>query len=307
MNGGWEALRVVFRADSPIHIGWHDLGVIQRTRYYIPARAVWGAMVAGYAARNRGGGVPEIYHSAQERLGSCFRSTCFFPKCGVDGDPMRPRYLDEETDRGRHGLYYGGLPPAQFEARWIASQTSTAIEASCLAAEDRALHESEYISRVARPAKGDYSAGFENRQLYFEGYVLFREPLKAPAIKDALDVCTVGADRGYGWGRLKLVPRDEAKPDIFGFALDGEVGGNPALKPATAPFYLPAHLHVDRTEERGLAGDLEVLSGRDWSARGGAGQQLVQARLCWAPGTCGSGDPSKWRFALGPEGMWTLA
>ena len=32
----WRTYRVVYQAKSPVHIGWHTLGYINLTRYYIP-------------------------------------------------------------------------------------------------------------------------------------------------------------------------------------------------------------------------------------------------------------------------------
>jgi hypothetical protein len=317
MSKHWKALRLVFRAESPIHIGWHDLGMIQRTRYYIPARAIWGAMVAGYAARHKNGkGVPEIYQNAQKDLESWFRSTCFFPKCGLDGNLMRPQFLNQKkSDGDRHGLYYGDLHPTEFEARWVFSQTSTAIEASCLAAEDQALHESEYLSPVARSEESDVPRTIAQRHLHFEGYVFFTSNLTEDDISSALGAISIGADRRYGWGRLKNVTQ-EASSDIFGFLLDDFHGYGPGLKPNGKLFHLPGHLNVENTEDCCLAGDLEVLSGRDWyvpcaqnlndkQPRSGAGQQLTGANLCWVPGTRGSGD-SDWSFVIEPQGTWKV-
>jgi len=45
----WRCYQAVFAAASEVHIGWHDLGTIMRTRYYVPARNLWGVLVAGLA------------------------------------------------------------------------------------------------------------------------------------------------------------------------------------------------------------------------------------------------------------------
>ena len=34
----WHCFRLTYELRSPLHIGYHKVGNVQRTRYYIPAR-----------------------------------------------------------------------------------------------------------------------------------------------------------------------------------------------------------------------------------------------------------------------------
>jgi len=119
--GKWRCFRAVLQARAPIHIGWHELGLIQRTRYYIPARAMWGLLVAGLTPRLKSG--PELQYEATARdLEDCLRFTCFFPATDPSDDSQlfRPKYVE------KRGITYGELTAAEFESRLVYSQTSAA-------------------------------------------------------------------------------------------------------------------------------------------------------------------------------------
>jgi len=285
----WKVFRARLAAEGPIHIGWHHLGMIQRTRYYVPARAVWGALVAGMAPLLHGNeGVDPMYARTQEDLGRWLRFTPFFACDGVE--VLRPRYVEE-------GLYYGRHTVGEFERRHVASQTSTALAAHSLSAEEGALHESEYL----KPYRGT--------RLEFEGYLLIRRELAVDSVRMALERCAVGADRRYGWGRLRLSANGLSEADrVFGVftALQTDTsdaeGCDVAVEPAEAAYEIPAH--VVWSESLGeFEGELEVVSGRDWSG-GGSGQRLPTARLCWAPGSRPRANGTKLRFAVDSKGMW---
>jgi len=40
----WQLFQVTYELHSPLHIGYHKIGNLQRTRYYIPARNLWAAV-----------------------------------------------------------------------------------------------------------------------------------------------------------------------------------------------------------------------------------------------------------------------
>jgi hypothetical protein len=42
----WNCYLTIFRAESPVHIGYRQIGVLKTTRYYITSRAMWGSITA---------------------------------------------------------------------------------------------------------------------------------------------------------------------------------------------------------------------------------------------------------------------
>lgn len=327
----WKPYQVVFRAESPTHIGWHNLGLISRTRYYVAARNVWGTLVAALAPRLKAGSrVPHMYTECRTLVGQCLRFTPLFAleaaddeaaktllrapgtsaspsalqasdgeaaKTGVD--VFRPRFKEGE------GLMYGRLTPEEFENRFVFSQSSAALYAASLTAEDGALHESEFLSPVGRRRAEE-----KRKRLYFLGYFVLRDSPDLPleTLQSAAARISVGADQRYGWGRLALVGFGPSGSGIFDeFDVFDADKGECGVRATNAAFHLPAHLEAGSKPHLALEGDIEMLSGRDWdNKKGGAGRSVVKARPCWAPGSRGKSDPHA-RFIIQPEGYWTRA
>jgi len=289
--GKWRCFRAVLQARAPIHIGWHELGLIQRTRYYIPARAMWGLLVAGLTPRLKSG--PELQYEATARdLEDCLRFTCFFPATDPSDDSQlfRPKYVE------KRGITYGELTAAEFESRLVYSQTSAALEPMQLSALDGALHESEFLSPVDPK---------EKKGVHFVGYLVIHESLDTKLVEDTLRHCCAGADRHYGWGDLQLRGklRDAGGGPVFETLR--YAGGCEFMAPSGGPHYLPAHLACDGAES-GFEGALEAVSGRDWCKTDGPGRaSQPRAELCWAPGTRVANEGTDIRFEIGAKGLWT--
>jgi hypothetical protein len=45
----WALFRWVWQLEGPLHVGMPPAGSINRTRLYVPARALWGALTAELA------------------------------------------------------------------------------------------------------------------------------------------------------------------------------------------------------------------------------------------------------------------
>lgn len=313
MTSGWRCFELLFSAEAPIHIGWHNLGLIMRTRYYIPARALWGILVAGLAPRLGPPEPPRMYGSAATELEKLLRTTALFP---VVLDDAQASVLEDllPTISADEGRRWGEWTDEDFESEFVFSQASTAIDASAFSAEEGALHDSEYLAPVGRRGK----------RLGFRGYILVNEGLSVADVAQVLNTCWVGADRRYGWGAIRLRNHpDEAPPftgDLFGCARLAGIdpsSGDPLLEPVNpGQFFLPAHLLCPSADEgsacpaalNAFAGELEVVSGRNWHGRKGSGQDACAATLCWAPGSRFRDDiHAGFRFAIGPQGLWRCA
>ena len=106
VGGNWVCCQAVFAAEAPVHIGWHSLRSIERTRYYIPARAIWGTVIAAMAPRRSGSsGVPGMSEAMTKEVKENVRFTCFFAAAGSNAEVWRPQYRED-------GLRYGSLTAA---------------------------------------------------------------------------------------------------------------------------------------------------------------------------------------------------
>jgi len=271
---GWNLYRLVYQAKSPVHIGWHTLGYIKLTRYYITGKAIWGAFTANLTRAGEEKNI-EAYYKYGELLKEDVLLSYFYP--AIDPDiPLLPKFTDV-------GLKYGDYTESEFESLFIKSYGQTAVLPDSNTAEDESLHESEFIA----PCVGE-----EQSPVYFVGYILIKDGAKTKdnesvgwdsediKLKPILSEIFVGGDRKYGWGRLKL---NSSTPDsdIFGFkiksTLEVEIqSGKP----------IPAHLVINNDLK--LKGDIEPLVGREWgesNKKVGAGQKITNAEICWIPGS----------------------
>lgn len=273
---GWAAYRIVYQAKSPIHIGWHTLGYIKLTRYYITGKAMWGAMTANLTRAS-------YQYNDYAEIGNLLRNNIltsyFYPAlyCNEELTVMLPEYTP-------NGLRYGTYPATKFERLFIKSYGQTAVMPDTNTAEDETLHESEYIS----PLVDDGT----QRPVYFVGYIFISEDAEYRGskiawddIKSAMGELYVGGDRKYGWGRLVLDTKrtEEVKDRKF---FEHELVPDSRTVRISKENSIPAHLPVNCGLE--LKGDIEPLVGREWG-NAGAGQDVKlsdeKERIFWVPGS----------------------
>jgi hypothetical protein len=292
----WQAWRLELKAVSPLHLGWHSLGTITRTRYYLPARVLWGTLVSGLAQRLPGAGkVPQMYTSAEMLANQTLRFTPFFPFIGGPAvHVLRPRYCS------RQGLMYGTWSPSEFEHCFVSSYASTALNPDTLGHEDGALHESEFLCPTGQDAG--------STPLEFMGYVFLRGPLDQNLVFDTLRECWVGGDRKSGFGALKLKGTPVLANEIFGdfkFA-NLDRAESPLLVPRVPDATFPAHVICQAGIDGQVKGDFEVVVGREWSDRG-SGQKIGEPGVCWVPGSrltaVGNRVP---KFEITSKGHWRI-
>jgi hypothetical protein len=273
----WQVYRLVFRLETPLHVGRRGWGIIQRTRPYLMGKNLWAAATARLTRRL----ASEDYEAVGDALKKVIVFTYCYPATHPE-EPLLPHYREQV------GLCYDGLAAAEFEYRFVGSYASTAIDPAAQAAEEASLHEIEVLLPHTRGA---------GAPVYLCGYVLLREtatvlnrPITAATLFDLLSDVQVGGERGYGCGRL-LLRQDESGPTegpLFGrYGLAKTDADRPKLTvPNGSP--LPAHALLPSLK---AAGDIEPLTGREWGTfedREGAGQKMPQGRevqVCYAPGS----------------------
>ena len=284
----WEIIKLIYKAESPMHIGYHKLGFIQRTRYYIPGKALWGAITANLT---RSIGVYRDYKVFGEEIEKKIKTTYFYPSLDRLGeDVLLPAYSDE-------GLRYGkDYSQSDFERIFISSYGQTAIEASNNTAEEKSLHETEYVSHQVK-------IDDEIKDVYFVGYVFIQkgfslknrklenEKINWNNLREIIKEIFIGGERKYGMGRLNLVNefKQGGKEKVFGKEV--QVKNDNISFNLNVGDSIISHLETEYNSLK-IKGDIEPLVGRkygeiekDGKKHIGFGQDISKAKICWVPGS----------------------
>jgi hypothetical protein len=280
----WRCFRITFELLSPLHIGFHKVGSVQRTRHYIPARNLLASSAESFV---RSGLLPHPYQDALRRVQERFAFSYFF----VDEErDLTPGYTDT-------GLKYGEVQKDSFERRYISAHVTTAIEASAGSAEDGSLHEVEFISShtlddTQKPTRTRMS-----------GYIFVRDDAwetmgDETTLKSRLTELQVGGERRYGFGRLRLRPADWKPSDsICGSRLTFDAS-RPRIELAGGRCFL-AHVPASDVQARGM---IEPLVGRETQTDSRTyGRTLTRSGICWVPGSICEETAT---FDFSEEGIW---
>jgi len=300
MSFTWYEVR--YQAMSPLHLGYHKLGMVQRTRPYIPGRALWGAVTNNLSREIAGSGAPD-YQGVGKLVHQGLRFTYFFPWLDAESGALAPWFARDAA--GYSELSYGVkkatmepvLHAREFERLFLYASGQTAVSPDSQTAQDATLHETEYLAHQVR-----YPENRPVRPVYFLGYLGVGTDFPPadqlwPAIRDL----AVGGERSYGCGRLRLTQyRKLPSGDSFfnwgaGTLLSGgqEVSWCPGW---------PVPAHVEMTAQLKMVGDVEPLIGRETLARG-FGQELSRGIPCWVPGSVSTCAQA---FTIGAYGIWRL-
>ena len=294
MTTTWKLHRWVWRLESPLFLGLPPAGNLNRCRTYLPARTMWGALVAELArtAPNQAQ-FPDYPKMGHELALSC-RLTYLYPaeKANNRYHPWLPRFKDE---RGLIWERRGAedLPDHRFRRRLLDSRMNTAVSPSSEAAEDGTLREQECLNPWWRPAP----PGEKPPPVYLVGYLFLKKDHFRRRLEE-IQTLLVGGDTRYGLGRIRRVEFHSAR-EVFGYrvALEG-------VEPTIHGKRLLAHTAQEGFPE--ARGALELTAG--WKRRGsGEDRQtsLVQGSLAWVPGSVAAKEHG-WRIDSGKEtcGHW---
>lgn len=287
-----HAYRLVFRLESPLHIGRRKINNLMQTRYYVPGRVFWGAVTA-HLTRWLGG---TDYRRVGTLVRDYLRFGYFFP-AKIPDEPLYPR-----QDRQHPAEFVYGqntLPEAKFEREFLNVVTSTAIAHETNAAEEASLHEVEFLTpslALGRPVylvghlfvHGDEKITSTGADVQVQGISLFSQVLAS---------LRIGGERRYGFGRLTL-DRNMCQPvdEMFGYDLRRNEGRWCVTVPAQQP--LLAHATTGGLR---LSGAVEPLVSREWKKERGPGRQITLLDLCYAPGSLVTSTTT---FAIDRYGIW---
>lgn len=267
----WQLFCLTYELLSPLHIGYHKVGNVQRTRYHLPARNLWGAVTerltrGGFQGQN----VPQgDYQKIGKWVKDHCRFSCFFVSEG--NSVLAPCYKSD-------GLYYGSLTQAEFQRRYLDSHVTTAVDAATTSAAEGSLHEVEFVS--------PYPAGAKNMSEHtcLTGWVFLKDEARnilgtEQRWRAWLGDLHVGGERRYGFGRLRILSLKE----------DSTLDGLPVQTDLPSPRVyfqtndtLFAHILAQGIYARGT---VEPVVGRETSCSHAFGFNLTQGMVYWAPGS----------------------
>lgn len=279
----WSLYRWVWLVESPLHIGMVPAGMLNRTRLYVPARTLWGALTAELA-RLRSQGFPD-YKKVGTELCEKTRLSYLFPAEEIDGQwkAWLPRY---EEGSGLVWQREDGKTEEErgFRRRLLVTRPGTAIEPESDVAAEGTLREFELVSIYWR------SDGVSLQPVALVGYIFCVDTTLAQELEQ-IQVLWVGGDTRYGLGKLRRMSLQLANA-FFQEEIDLQ-GDQPVVKAKR----VLAHT-VSSSGPVPLIGAMEVFGG--W---GVLKDKLVDWKLTWVPGSV---SESLQEFLVKEEGLWCI-
>lgn len=275
----WQKFRVIYELHSPLHIGYHKVGNVQRTRYYIPARNLWGAVTE--ALTRRGFSTHGVSSGNYQQVGEWVKKHCAFGYWFVyeNSKLLTPCYCKD-------GLKYGNLSVSEFERRYLDSHVTTALDPKTNSAQYGSLHEVEFIAPYSRNGARTQVSG----SVFLDDEA--KTILSENGWRNWLSNLQVGGERRYGFGTLRLV--------------DMKLEGDPITRtrPCQSVSKNTSFLaHVSVTTNVQIRGQIEPLVGRVTSQSHAFGSRLTSAIVCWTPGSIPMDDV---QVQFEQEGYWRV-
>lgn len=262
----WQKYDLVFQLLAPLHIGYRKVGKLMQTRGYLPGKNLWAALTARLTRDYDNGAEGQHYVEIGQQVQDHFRFTYLYPTT-QNGNEYKIHYPWDDD----------------FDYLFMNSYASTALNYASQSAEDAMLHETEFIAPHTRAGQPVYLSG----HLYIK--------IDLPTLLDnwpkALKDFQVGAERGYGWGRMRLISCDKQGEPF-----------NSEPRAVTLNGHTTAHLKAENVT--GIIGSVEPLIG--WERNNDTGRKSdwklsKQAIICYAPGAKVIGEH---KFIIGPNGLW---
>ena len=317
----WTCYKVYLEAKAQIYIGYGaKLGIVDRTRYYIPAKNIWGALtnlIAKSVMRNYDS---EIYQEIGEFLNENIKFSYFYPiKYERNNREIKvlqvfaPYYTEEGL---KFGIYKKEekISLEEFEQMFISSFVSTALDKTSKSAEEGSLHEIEFI-------KDKIKQNGRFKPTIFMGYLFVKNiPLKFEVEGNEIEISFInsievnrvelneiwiGGERNYGFGRTKatLEKFNDKKINLFDSGMLVDATEEQLIVSCEDEHRTAlSHVSIENLGTKLVRGDIEPLIGREWGEKG-SGQEISQAaKICITPGSQFITDVD---ISIGVFGVWS--
>jgi hypothetical protein len=286
---------MIVEARSGIHIGYTKLGFIQRTRYYLHGKSMWGAVAEALTRALYNAPDYCQYIAVGKFVEGHLKFSYFFPTFKRHEDAFIPN-----LSTLKYGIGALQLGQNEFETTFVSSPASTSIKPESSSAEEASLHAMEYLNPVVRHDN-------RIRKVYFAGYLFALEGTseslclqctaddiliscgaKSVSLRDVLSDFQIGGERGYGKGRLKL-----PQGGLVKIPCDCKLWGQYAVKYSNDGLSLEieknmpifAHLLARGLEGCDIHGELEPMTGRVYKEGAGSGRKIVCDGVFYIPGS----------------------
>lgn len=295
----WQAYRLMFKLESPLHIGWRKTGNLMQTRYYVPGRIFWGAVTASLTRC--------LGKKNYQQVGDWVRDNLRFGYFFLAKDLNNPLYPTYSKGNIKYG-YDKTLSEPEFERQFLSSIASTSIDADVFASQEGSLHEVEFIIPTLDTGRSVYLVGhlFVRVQNYDE--FSLTNPVISVIFEDndvklqehslcqkIVPTLQIGGERSYGFGRLKLCQNGcKMTNKLFGYDLDKENLSVTVDKQKS----LFAHAIAN---DKSVSGTIEPLVSKEWAKNLGPGRSISLLGLCYTPGSVVIKETS---FMIGHYGIW---
>ncbi|MDR5696080.1 MAG: hypothetical protein QN121_12545 [Armatimonadota bacterium] len=257
--------------------------MLNRTRLYVPARTLWGALTAELA-RAKVTNFPD-YQQIGEKLQREARLSYLYPAEEIDGkwQVWLPLYQEDtglvwEREDGKVEV------ERRFRMRLLITRPGTAIEPESDTAAEGTLREFELISPYW------WDDRVSPRPVALVGYIFYKDAALLQEL-EPIQTLWVGGDIRYGLGRLDRVAWESAD-SFFGEKVDLR-GEEPEIQTSR----VLAHTRPPGGSTS-LVGAMECLGGWDMPTGGMKTQDLT-----WAPGSRSKGACN---FVVQKEGLWVM-
>ncbi|MBD3180955.1 hypothetical protein GF312_01615 [Candidatus Poribacteria bacterium] len=297
----WHVKELVYEARSPVHIGFHNLGMIQRTRFYIPGKVIWGATTSRLTRLVYRNPTSKNYEKVGKYLKENVIFTYLFPS--LDGVEA---YIPSYSNGYGYETSSNWTPQEELEHQLISSYGSTAMEPSSGSAEVGSLHDTELL--ISTPKGSSDSLKFlgyvfwQTQKLSINGIyaVSTYDDLKflgnngeVSFFSQVMSNIQVGGGRSYGYGDLyndpdaQILKIDNPLWNRFNISLsDTDIQVT-----LTDKLPIPGHV-IAKSHHIQMDGGIEPMVGRDWdNAKGkGAGRSTSFRGVGFVPGSIIRGE-----------------
>ena len=294
----WEHYHLLFRLESPLHIGWRKVGNLMQTRRYVSGKNLWAALTEALVHRAGCGHDGHAYQAVGEILKRNLRFGYLWPAHGKKNSdaswkiPTAPHFPWEDAQGSEYWDYL-----------YLNGTAHTAQDPGTRTASEGSLHEVEYIAPYTRTDAPVYLVGdvwSRDREQWRDGEQVRTRCAPAKGWlayvqqnwQAALTRLQIGGERGYGWGRIRLTECRENAPLTWpGWSWQGQEEVVVLHPPEQEGTRLPAHaLAVDFQEDfpedqravQGVQGAVEPWIGWERTPRK---VRLSQVRILYEPGS----------------------
>lgn len=291
----WTHYQLKFRMLSPMHIGYRKVGNLMQTRKYVPGKNMWAALTARLTRDYCKGSEGKDYKDIGNNLIDQFRFGYLWPSLN-GSEPYFSWDNKDFEDRN------------DFDYLFLDSYASAALDYSACSTEEGSLHETEFISPVARNEDRVFLLG--DLWTKDEG---MNDKLKENW-KSSIENLQLGGERTYGWGRIAICSdgwrgnssgqgqtalghRWHEEGEEIVFTVDK---GKMITAHALAALNESQINAVTGIPTKDVYGSVEPMVGREWNAF--AGEKVSYSGVYFVPG---SKTTKEARFIIDKFGRWT--